>query len=221
MQAILLAAGKGVRMHPATLTTPKPLLQVNNTSILEYVLQALPSEINEIILVVNYLQEQIKTQIGETFQNKPITYITQDPLTGTAGALISIKHLIRGRFLVLNADNIYDPTSVSQLLNFEQSLLVKQVPFLLNAAAQTSKGLFTGLSTCTQVPCAMVCGAYVLNQSFFELSPIAIQVGSHTEFGLPQTLAQSKQPIHVVTTDYWLPIGTPEEWQQASLHART
>ena len=217
MQAILLAAGKGVRMRPATLKTPKPLLLVHNKTILEHVLDALPPEIDEIILVVNYLHGQIRTHIGDRHNSIPISYLIQDPLTGTAGALFLAQHMLRERFLVLNADNIYDPKSLEELLQYDQSLLVIKTQHSLAASVKSTNGHFAGLEPCVHPPCLLVCGAYVLNQSFFQLSPVEIYVGSHTEFGLPQTLVQSSQPIQLVTTTRWFPIGIPEELTHASL----
>lgn len=60
MDAILLAAGLGTRLRPHTLTTPKPLLPIQGRPILDWTLGALPKEIQRVIIVVNYLAEQIE-----------------------------------------------------------------------------------------------------------------------------------------------------------------
>lgn len=58
-RAIIMAAGKGERMQPITLTTPKPLVKVNGTPMIENVLDALHKNgINEIYVVVGYLKER-------------------------------------------------------------------------------------------------------------------------------------------------------------------
>lgn len=61
-QAIILAAGKGVRMQPLTSTRPKPLLRVlNNTITLEHNLNQLDGIVDEVIIIIGYRGDMIKS----------------------------------------------------------------------------------------------------------------------------------------------------------------
>ena len=60
MQAVILAAGEGLRLSPLSEAVPKCLLKIGKKTLLEYTFSQLPSEIREVILVVGHLKNQIK-----------------------------------------------------------------------------------------------------------------------------------------------------------------
>ena len=76
MQAIILAAGRGTRLNYLTENCPKPLIKINGKPILEYTLSSLPSQINEIIIIIGYLGEKIRKTFGNKFRNINIKYVT-------------------------------------------------------------------------------------------------------------------------------------------------
>lgn len=58
-RAIIMAAGKGTRMRPISLTTPKPMIKVNGKRMIETIIEALhENDIYEIYIVVGYLQDK-------------------------------------------------------------------------------------------------------------------------------------------------------------------
>ncbi|MDH7508274.1 MAG: sugar phosphate nucleotidyltransferase [Methanomassiliicoccales archaeon] len=118
MKAVILAAGEGMRLRPFTYSRPKPMLQIGNKPILEYVVDALVSnDIKDIIMVVGYKKEKIMSyfQDGARF-NAKISYAFQEKQIGTAHALLSARHLLDESFIVLAGDNLIDAETVSDLL---------------------------------------------------------------------------------------------------------
>jgi len=77
MKAIILAAGKWTRLRPLTNTTPKPLIKIVWKTILEHNLENIYTHVDEIIIVVKYLEEKIKDTIWNEYKWVPIFYHTQ------------------------------------------------------------------------------------------------------------------------------------------------
>ena len=59
MQCVILAAGKGTRLRPLTESCPKPLVKVCGKTLLDHIVEALPSAVDELIMVTGYLEAHI------------------------------------------------------------------------------------------------------------------------------------------------------------------
>jgi len=127
MQAVILAAGKGTRLRPLTLKIPKPLVSLNDRPILEHIINELPKEIDEVILVIGYLGDKIKKYFGSNFLGKKVKYMVQKEQRGTFHALKQAQKFLGGKFLVLMADDIYSKKDLVRLARSEQAVLVRAV----------------------------------------------------------------------------------------------
>jgi len=88
MKAVILAAGEGTRMRPLTQDTPKPLLPVAGKPIIQYNIDLLEKQVDEIIVVAGYKIEQFR----ECFRGyEKITVIEQKGDKGTANAALEAK----------------------------------------------------------------------------------------------------------------------------------
>ncbi len=218
MQAVILAAGLGVRLKPLTDHTPKAMIDLCGKPLLEYTLRSLPNTIDEIFIVVNYLRDQIEERFGTVWHNKPIHYKVQDPLTGTGGALHLLKNKLNGRFLVVNGDDLYAQADLEALIQHDLAILVSTTSDRIRAGAILKPdGTFARLGELDEPTNYRICGAYVLDQRFFDYPLVEIQVGSHKEFGLPQTLAKMtvNHPISIEKATFWFPVGTYAELEKA------
>ncbi|MFA6534161.1 MAG: nucleotidyltransferase family protein [Patescibacteria group bacterium] len=227
MQAVILAAGKGTRMRPLTAETPKPMLRVQGKPLLAYTIELLPPEITEVILVIGYLGEQIRDYFGAEFNGRQITYVEQKELLGTGAALFLCKDILEGRFLVLAGDDVYDAADARRCLAAERCMLAKDIILeqtrYLGLIQLDDQGNLKD-NTYQELPVGAKClvdvGMFVLDEHIFEYDLVPVKDGQ--EFGLPSTIAKMARdyPVKVIKTDYWLPIGYPDDLKRAEIHLR-
>lgn len=105
---VIMAGGKGTRLHPYTKIIPKPLIPIGDTPIIERIMNKfLDFNLDNFILTVNYKKELIKAYFNDT-TNKNISYIEEDSPLGTAGSLSLLKGSIKETFIVTNCDILID-----------------------------------------------------------------------------------------------------------------
>lgn len=128
MKAVIMAAGKSTRTYPMTLTRPKALLTIGNKTILEHQLDALDGIVDGVVLVVNYLREQIEERFGDAYNGLPLEYVEQAEQLGTGHAVLQCAWVVDQPFIAMNGDDLYDPRDLAKLADATQAALVKRVP---------------------------------------------------------------------------------------------
>ncbi|NUT77235.1 nucleotidyltransferase family protein [Pseudomonas sp. C1C7] len=107
MKAMILAAGKGERMRPLTLTTPKPLVRAGGVPLIEYHLQALAAAgFTEIVINHAWLGQQIEDYLGDGSRfGVSIQYSAEgEPLETGGGIFRALPLLGDDAFVVVNGD---------------------------------------------------------------------------------------------------------------------
>ena len=115
---MILAAGLGKRMQPLTFKTPKPLLEINNYTLLERAINLLIGHgVQEISINVHYLSDQIKSFIKRKKFKVKITISNEENLlldTG-GGVLKGTQNFGDNPFFVINPDTVWGKNYLEEL----------------------------------------------------------------------------------------------------------
>ena len=110
MQALILAGGKGTRLRPLTVYTPKPIVPVCNRPFLLCQIDTLRrAGITDITLSLSYQPSKIEQQLGDGSEfGVRLSYTVEQQPMGTAGAYKFAEDLIREPTVVFNGDIVTD-----------------------------------------------------------------------------------------------------------------
>lgn len=219
MDAIILAAGLGTRLRPHTLTTPKPLLPIQNRPILDWTLGALPPVVDRVIVVVHYLADQVDQYLRAQRYFPDWETVEQKNPRGTGDAVRSCQDYIRSeRFLVLNGDDLYGAADLAALAQDKPGLLVHEVaePRRFGIAFLKPDGYLEKLVEKPDLdgPRLANTGAYFFPRTVFEIELKLSPRGEYEVTDYVSALA-AQGPFRVVTAKFWLPIGNEEAWHDA------
>ena len=122
MQAVLLAAGQGVRLKPFTDNWPKCLMPISGRPLLEYWLCTLwRNNLRSVVVNVHHHREEVENFITRQRFHNWVRGVYEPKLLGTAGTLSSIKkHLVDQTVLVAHADN-WCHCNLSNFIDFHQN----------------------------------------------------------------------------------------------------
>ncbi len=217
-----MAAGKGTRMLPLTQNTPKPLLTVQGRPLLEWSLLSLRPLVDRVIVVVSYLREQVYDYMGQQRLFDQYILVEQAQPLGTGHALQCCRpHLKDEAFIVMNGDDLYGAAGLHELATTQAGILgaPRQEASkwgvlvrggddsLIRVHEKPPEGLYP-------LPVLVNTGAYKLNQGIFDFT---LPLSSRGEYEITDyvTWLASQQPMHVVQSDFWFPVGTPDDLAQA------
>ncbi len=230
MQALILAGGKGTRLRPLTVYTPKPIVPFLNKPFLLYQIEILRrAGIEDITLSLSYQPDKIEHLLGSGAEfGVNLRYITEPSPMGTGGAYKFGIHDENETTVVLNGDVMTD-VSIADLVEFHRSKNADATILLAPVDNPSAYGLvqtdadhkvlrflekpkadeLASLTTNT-----INAGIYVLEPSVLELIP----AGRNYSFEynvFPDLLEKQKRFFaYILEGDYWRDIGNPASYLQ-------
>ena len=132
--ALILCAGYGKRLNPITLNKPKPLIEINQITLLENTLKLINSlDVKNIYINTFYLGDQINNFIEElNFKPKPKIIYDGEKILETGGGILNLmKYSDQENFLIFNPDTIWNENYQNEIKNMEKFYFEKKLKNIL------------------------------------------------------------------------------------------
>ena len=111
MDALILAAGYGMRMDNLTKDIPKPLLKIKNKTLISYAIDLIKNmSFDKIYINTHYKHNMLERFVSENYPDISISY--EETILGTGGG---IKNIQTNDTVILNTDNLWDQSFENEL----------------------------------------------------------------------------------------------------------
>ena len=227
MKAILLAGGKGTRLRPLTVHTPKPIVPIFNRPFLYYQLDLLRQvpEIDEAILSLNYQPRRIEEIFGDgEGLGIRLRYVVEPMPLGTGGAIRYAGDQLTESVVVFNGD-VLTQVDLGAVLRLHRERKAKATIVLTPVENPRAYGLVeTDASSNIQrflekpgedeITCNTInAGIYVLEPETFERIPKDTAWSIERSF-FPSLIERGETFVAYIYDGYWIDIGTPAKYLQ-------
>ena len=227
MKAILLAGGKGTRLRPLTLNTPKPIVPIFNRPFLRYQLDLLRQipEIDEVILSLNYQPGRIEDLLGDgRALGVRLRYVVEPMPLGTAGAVKYAQQYLDDTVFVFNGD-VLAQIDLSAVLRRHREREARATIVLTPVNNPSAYGVveidsdsnvrrFLEKPTPDQSSCKTInAGIYVIEPDTLDRIPKDTKWSIERSF-FPSLVERGERFVAYVSHGYWIDIGTPIKYQQ-------
>ncbi|WP_030422607.1 NDP-sugar synthase [Streptomyces sp. SCSIO 75703] len=232
-EAILLVGGRGTRLRPLTVRTPKPMVRAAGVPFLTHQLaRAKAAGVEHIVLATSYLAEVFEPYFGDgATLGLHIEYVTEEEPLGTGGALRNVASRLHSGpeepVLVFNGD-ILTGLDIRALVRThtetgaDVSLHLTRVndPRAYGLVPTDGTGRVLAFLEKPQTPEEIVtdqinAGAYVFRRSVLDTIPAGRPVSVERET-FPGLLANGAHLQGMVDSTYWLDLGTPAAFVRGS-----
>ena len=227
MKAILLAGGKGTRLRPLTLHTPKPVVPIFDRAFLHYQIDLLKQvpEIDEVILSLNYQPRRIEEVFGDgSGSGVRIRYVVEPAPLGTGGAIRYASQGIDDTLVVFNGD-VMTSVDVNAVVQLHRERKAQATIVLTPVSNPTAYGLvetdsdgrvrrFLEKPNPDEITCDTInAGIYVLEPRTFDRIPKDVSYSIERAY-FPSLIERQERFVAYVDRGYWIDIGTPEKYVQ-------
>lgn len=225
MQALILAGGKGTRLRPLTVYTPKPIVPICNRAFLLYQIDTLRrAGITDITLSLSYQPLKIEQLIGDGSEfGVKIKYTVEPQPMGTAGAYKFAEELIREPTVVFNGDILTDLDLEAVIKEHNERKAAATIVLtpvdnpssygLVETEADGRVRRFLEKPKMDEISVNTInAGTYILEPRVLDLIPAGENYSFEYQL-FPDLLRRGESfYAHIPQKTYWIDIGTPERY---------
>jgi mannose-1-phosphate guanylyltransferase len=226
MQALILAGGEGTRLRPLTSTVPKPVVPLVDRPFIAFMLEWLRGHgVDDVVVSCGFMASGVHNVLGDgSAYGIRLRYVEEPEPLGTGGAVKFAEPLLDERFLVLNGDVLTDIDLTAQMAQHERTgarATLALVPVedpsaygLVRLASDAAVTAFLEKPSPDQIDTNLInAGAYVLERDVLAAVPEGRNVSIEREI-FPTLIGDG---LYGCKSDgYWLDIGTPRRYLQAT-----
>jgi len=227
MKAILLAGGKGTRLRPLTVHTPKPIVPIFNRPFLYYQIDLLRQvpEIDEVILSLNYQPRRIEEIFGEgEGLGVKLRYVVEPMPLGTGGAIRYAGDSLTESVVVFNGD-VLTQVDLGAVLRLHRERKAKATIVLTPVENPRAYGLvetdpvanvkrFLEKPGEDEITCNTInAGIYILEPETFDRIPKDTAWSIERSY-FPSLIERGETFVAYIYDGYWIDIGTPAKYLQ-------
>jgi mannose-1-phosphate guanylyltransferase len=227
LQALILVGGEGTRLRPLTSTIPKPVVPLVDRPFICYMLEWLRSHgVDDVILSCGFMADDVRNVLGDgEALGLRLRYLAEPQPLGTGGALKFAEELLEDRFFMLNGDVLTDIDLTAQLRTHERTgaaatlaLVAVDDPSAYGLVRRNDDGSvrqFVEKPGPEQIDTNLInAGAYVLERAVLEgMASVGTKISIEREV-FPKLVGNGLFGFE--SDGYWLDIGTPERYLQAT-----
>ena len=220
IDAVLMAGGKGERLRPMTLDTPKPLLKIGGKCIIDYNIEALARNgVTNINVTVNYLAEKIEAHFASPVGGVKVKCVKEPCRLGTIGSLTLVDGLTNDTVLLMNSDlltNINFEDMFLTHIETDADLTAAVIPYMVSvpyAIFRTEGNDMRGLEEKPTYNYYANAGIYMIKRRWLDIIPRG-EYYDATDF-LDALIERGCRVRQFPINGTWIDIGSPDDFRAA------
>lgn len=220
VSAILMAGGKGERLRPMTLTTPKPLLKVGEKAIIDYNIEALAGVgVKNVWVTTNYLAEQLEEHFATPVGGIEVRCVRETVPMGTIGSASLVPLAAEGDTIVMNSDLLTTISFEDMYLRHKEEkadVTIAAVPYNVSvpyAILDTDGSKVLSLEEKPSYSYYANAGIYIFSNSL--LATLDREERTDATDLIERAIAEGRRVTYFPINGTWIDVGSPTDFAHA------